>query len=139
MSILPDASRNAARNAINALADGGAGTYPTLRYQTAADADLLVVNLDTTKAIADAVAGVSTFNPPDGEASWVGYSQFPSGNGTVAKCVLTNRAGTVVETYNVGLTGSSAEVKLDTLTMATTTAVQWSAAPTVQQLASYTP
>lgn len=139
MSTLSTAARNAARNAVNALADAGAGTYPTLRYQTSADADLLVINLDTTKAIADAVAGVSTFNPPDGGASWVDYEQLPSSAGVVGKAVIADKDGTVVETGSVGVTGSGEEFELTSLTLATDIPVKFSAAPTVTQRETYDP
>lgn len=139
MSILSTDARNEARNAINAQLDEGSGTYPTIRYRTAADADLLVINLDTTKAIADAIDGVSTFNPPDGAGSWVDYQQLPSAAGTVAKVALCNRDGAVVETASVGITGSDEEFKLTSLTLATDIPVTFNAAPTATQLETYDP
>ena len=139
MSTLSTAARNAARNAINALLDVGSGTYPTVRFQTSGDADLLVINLDTTKAIMDAVAGVSTFNPPDGEVSWVDYEQTPSAAGTVAKVVLADTDGTVVETCSAGTTGSGEEWELTSLNLTTEIPVKFSAAPTVTQRETYDP
>ena len=140
MSTISSAARTVARNAINTLVDAGSGTNPTLRYRTAADADLLVINLNATKAIADAVDGVSAINPPAGEASWVGYSQYPTAAGTAAKVVLCDKDGTIVETGSLGVTGdTSAEFHLGSLTMDTGVAANWSAAPTVSQRASYTP
>jgi hypothetical protein len=131
--------RNAMRNAGNALFDAGSGTYPTLRYRTSGDADLLVINLDTTKAVADAADAVSTFNPPDGEASWVGYQQLPSAAGTVAKVAICDKDGNVRETGSVGTTGSGEEFELTSLTLATDIPVTFSAAPTVTQRETYDP
>lgn len=139
MSTLSTAARNAARNAVNALADAGAGTNPTLQYRTAADAPLLTINLNATKAIADASDGVSTFAAPAGEASWVGYSKLPTSAGTAAKVVLCDKAGTVVETYSLGTTGSGEEFTLTTLNLTTEVPITFSVAPTVTQLASYDP
>lgn len=139
MSTLSTAARSAARNAINALADAGAGANPTLRFRTAADLDLLSVTLDGAKAIADAVSGVSEFNPPDGEASWVDYSQLPSAAGICAKVVLCDKDATVVETYSIGVVGSGEETEVLSLTFATDIPLKWSAAPTVTQRATYDP
>jgi hypothetical protein len=139
MSTLTTAARNAARNAVNALVDAGVGTYPTLRLQTSGDADLLVINLNTTKAIADAVAGVSTMNPPDGEGTWVDYQQLPGSAGVVAKGVVCDKDSTVVETASVGTTGSGEEIELTSLTLATDIPVKFSAAPTLTQRETYDP
>lgn len=139
MSTLTTAARNAARNAINALADAGAGSNASLRYRTSADADLLVVTLDGTKAIADAVAGVSTFNAPDGEATWVDYEQNPSATGTCAKLVLCDTDGDDVEEYSIGITGSGEEATVSTLSFDTAVAMKWSAAPTATQRETYDP
>jgi hypothetical protein len=139
MSTLSPAARNAARNAINALADAGSGSNPTLRFQTSGDVDLLVVNLDSTKAIADAVDGVSTYNNPDGEDSWVNYEQTPSASGTCAKAVLADKDGNVVETASVGTTGSGEEIELTSLSLTTEIPVEFLAAPTATQIVSYDP
>jgi len=133
------AARNAARNAINALADAGNGSYPTLRYQTAADADLLVINLDSTKAIADAVDAVSEFNPPNGEESWVDYEQTPTASGGCAKVVLTDKNETFVETYSVGTIGSGEEWELTSVNLTTEIPFRFLSAPTVTQRETYDP
>lgn len=132
-------TRNAMRNAGNALLDAGTGTYPTARYRTSGDADLLVINLDATKAVADAIDGVSTFNPPAGAGSWVGYQQLPSAAGTVAKVALCDKDDNVRETCSVGTTGSEEEWKLTSLTLATDIPVTFNAAPTVTQRETYDP
>lgn len=139
MSTLEIAARNAARNAVNALVDAGVGTYPTLRLRTSGDADLLVVNLNTTKAIADAVAGVATMNPPDGEGTWVNYQQLPSSAGVVAKGVVCDKDVNVVETASVGVTSSGEEIELTSLTLATDIPVKFAAAPTLTQRETYDP
>jgi hypothetical protein len=139
MSTLSTAARNAARNAINALADAGSGSNPTLRFRTSGDVDLLVVDLDSTKAIADSVDGVSTYNNPDGEGSWVNYEQTPSAAGTCAKVVLADKDGTVVETMSVGTTGSGEEFELTSLNLTTDIPVEFLAAPTATQRESYDP
>lgn len=139
MSTLSTAARNAARNAINALADAGSGTYPTLQYRTSAHAALLSIQLNSTKAIGDAVAGVSTFAAPNGEATWVGFSQLPSSAGTAAEVVLCDKDGNVVETYSLGTTGSGEEFTLTTQNLVTDVPVTFSAAPTVTQRDVYDP
>jgi hypothetical protein len=139
MSTLSTSARNAARNAINALADAGSGTYPTLNFQTSGDSNLLIINLDSTKAIADAVTGVSTFNPPNGESSWVGFQQTPSAAGTLDHVVLLNTDGTEVERYSVGVTSSGEEFEVTTLSLTTDVPLSFAAAPTVTQRESYDP
>jgi hypothetical protein len=140
MSTLSNTARTTARNAINALVDGGAGTNGTLRYQTSTDADLLVITLNGTKAITDATNGVSPLAAPvSGGGSWSTFSQLPSAGGVVAKVVLANKAGVVVETFSVGVTGSGEEFTLDSLTLDVGVAVTMTTAPTVTQRASYDP
>lgn len=138
MSTLSTAARNAARNAINALVDAGVSNGQ-LKYLTSGDAELLVITLDGTKAIADAVTGVSTFNAPDGEATWVDFEATPTAGGTCAKVVLADSDDTVVETFSVGTTGSGEEFELTSLTLSTEIPVVFSAAPTVTQIATYDP
>lgn len=139
MSTLSTAARNAARNAINALLDAGSGSNPSMLIRDGSQTTLVEITLDGTKAIADAVAGVSTMNAPDGEASWSGYSVAPDASGTAADCVLRDTDDNIVETLSVGVTGSGEEVELGSLSIQTGVNVVFSAAPTATQRATYDP
>lgn len=134
MSTYSTAARNAARDAISALLVAGSGTYPTMKIRDAAQVTLVSVNLNATTPIGAASNGVATVAPPFGEATWVGYVVTPVANGTAADCVFCDKDGTVVETGTVGTSG--AEVILSSLTIQTTVAIAFTAAPTLTQLAS---
>lgn len=141
MSTLSAAARNAARDAINDLLEAGSTvTYPSMRFRTAADADLLVIDLAQTSPFAAASAGVAAANNPiTGGGSWATFSQNPSDNGVAAKLVLCDRNETVVETLSVGATGSGEEFEVANTTFATTSAITATTAPTVNIRESYDP
>jgi hypothetical protein len=137
MSTLSTAARNAARAAIDDLIDGGASNG-YLAFRTSGDADLLVITLQDP-AVGAPSSGVSTANPPNGEASWVSYAPTPSAGGTCAKVVTCDSDDNVIETFSVGTTGSGEEFEVTSLTFSTEIPVEFSAAPTFTQNASYDP
>lgn len=140
MSLLTNAARSAARNAVNALVDAGAGANPTLRFRTSADADLLIVTLDATNAILDAVDGVSSYEDPvSGGGSWATFSQNPTADGLADYVAVFDTDGTEVERYSIGVTGSGEEVIVNTLNFVTTLPVTATVAPTCSIRAYYDP
>lgn len=141
MSTLATAARNAARDAINDLLEAGSAvTYPSMRFRTAGDAELMTVNLAATSPFGASSAGVATANAPiTGGGAWATFSQNPTADGTAAKVVLCDRDNTVVETLSVGATGSGEEFEVSNVNFVTTSAVTTTTAPTVNIRASYDP
>jgi hypothetical protein len=141
MSTSSAAARNARINGVSMnalLAAGSAVSYPTFRIRTSANADLIVVNLHQTTPIGTAVNGVATVAAPQGEASWVDFTQTGT-SGTAAKAVLCDRDNTVTETLSVGVTGSGEEVTLASLTIDGAVGVTFGAAPTITAVETYDP
>jgi len=135
MATLSTDARNTACDAVTALLNAGAGANPQLIIRTAAQATLCTIDLDSTDAVGDAVAGVATVAAPDGEASWVGYQINPSADGVAADAVVVDKDATVVYTLTVGIT-ASVDLQLATLTLQTAVPITFSAAPTITQLAA---
>jgi hypothetical protein len=137
MSTLSTAAQNAARAAIDDLIDAGSSNG-YLAYRTSGDVDLLVITLQDP-AVGAPAAGVSTLNPPNGESDWAGFSATPSAAGTVAKVVTCDSDDNVIETFSVGATGSGEEFEVTSLSFTTEIPIEYSAAPTLTQNASYDP
>lgn len=132
------AARNAALNSDISLLIAGSGDYPMYQILDASDNVLVSVDLDDA-APATVSNGVMTLAAPYGESTWEGYKKTPAQNGTAAKVVLADTDGNAVITQSVGIVGSGEEVILPSLSIVTTTDIEWSAAPTVTQIATYDP
>lgn len=134
---LVDTVRNAMNNAgVNLIDDGAAG--PTLRIRTAADADLLVIDLNATAAFGASSSGIKTAAAPvSGGGAWATFSQNPSVSGTAAKAVWCDGDVTALFESTIGtVAAGTAEVQFDTLTFDTAVAATTSVAPTITVPAS---
>jgi len=124
----------ASRNAKNAAIDLAAGT-PYIAYKTAVGGTLLVkISLNGTKAILDAVAGISTYSAPTAGgvgAVWAGFQAEVLANGTIGDVSIYDGADVRQEACTFGV--SSGEWRVTSLTVVDGEYLQFAAAPTISE------
>lgn len=128
MSQYDATSANAQRAAANTVLDTGAANA-SVRIMAGATI-IKTITLQAT-SMGTPSSGTSTFNPPDGEASWVGYQFTPDNNGTIDKVDLLDGDGTIRERATVStIAAGTGEWQFDTLTASTSNPKQFTQAPT---------
>lgn len=140
MEYLTDEIKNAALDGSTAiLNNGSAVSYPTLRLRDASNTVLVQIDLDGSDAVAAAVGGVATVNPPNGEVTWVDYSINPIADGTIDHGVFCDKDETPQIRASVGASGSGEDIEVAQLAITTALDMRFSAAPTITQIALYDP